>query len=176
MKFLNMKTLGLALAAVIISACSTTPIEQPNIESRTGKDPSAVTDNSRAVPTITPDANRDPLNDPNGVLAQRSVYFDLDEYVVKSEFQSVVANHARYLAANPSQRIVIQGNTDERGGSEYNLALGQRRADAVKKLMKALGVDESQVETVSFGKEKPKAFGSNEAAWSENRRADIVYQ
>jgi peptidoglycan-associated lipoprotein len=109
-------------------------------------------------------------------LAKRSVYFDYDSYTVKSEYRELVQNHAKYLVANPNRKVVIQGNTDERGGAEYNLALGQRRADAVKTLMLALGVKEAQIETVSFGKEKPKATGSNEAAYAENRRSDIVYQ
>ena len=118
----------------------------------------------------------DPLNDPNGELAQRSVYFDFDSYVVKSEYQSVVDAHARYLNSHGNRKVIIQGNTDDRGGSEYNLALGQKRAEAVRKAMSLMGVPDSQMEAVSFGKEKPKALGNNEAAWAENRRADIVYQ
>jgi peptidoglycan-associated lipoprotein len=83
--------------------------------------------------------------------------------------------HASFLKANPKQKIIIQGNTDERGTAEYNLALGQRRSDAVRKSLNLMGVSENQMEAVSFGKEKPKAEGDNEAAWAENRRADIVY-
>jgi peptidoglycan-associated lipoprotein len=83
--------------------------------------------------------------------------------------------HASYLKANPKQKIIIQGNTDERGTAEYNLALGQRRSDAVRKSLNLMGVSDDQIEAVSFGKEKPKAEGDNEAAWAENRRADIVY-
>lgn len=168
------KLFALTTFVSILAACSSTPIEQePKIESKSGNE---VTSDTRAVPTVKPTAPVDPLDDPNGVLAERSVYFDLDEYSVKPEYRELVQAHARYLAGNPNRSIVIQGNTDERGGAEYNLALGQRRADSVKTLMKALGVSESQIETVSFGKEKPKAFGSNEAAWAENRRADIVYK
>jgi peptidoglycan-associated lipoprotein len=117
----------------------------------------------------------DPLNDPQGVLAKRSIYFDLDSYTVKDEFKPVLEAHARYLNSNKTRQIVIQGNTDERGGREYNLALGQKRAEAVRRAMTLLGVQESQLEAVSFGKEKPKAQGSDEAAWAENRRADIAY-
>jgi peptidoglycan-associated lipoprotein len=83
--------------------------------------------------------------------------------------------HANYLKQNTAQKIIIQGNTDDRGTTEYNLALGQRRSDAVRKQLALLGVSDSQMEAVSFGKEKPKADGNNEAAWAENRRADIVY-
>ena len=87
----------------------------------------------------------------------------------------MLSAHASYLKANPSQKIIIQGNTDDRGTAEYNLALGQRRSDAVRKSLNLMGVSDNQIEAVSFGKEKPKAEGDNEAAWAENRRADIVY-
>ncbi|MFM6962486.1 MAG: peptidoglycan-associated lipoprotein Pal, partial [Polynucleobacter victoriensis] len=109
---------------------------------------------------------------------KRSIYFDFDSYKVKPEYQSVVEAHAKYLRENKDKKanIVIQGNTDERGTTEYNLALGQKRSEAVKKSLSLLGVEASQVEAVSFGKEKPKASGSNEEAWKENRRADIVYK
>jgi peptidoglycan-associated lipoprotein len=119
--------------------------------------------------------NTDPLNDATGMLAKRSVYFDFDSYVVKDEFKPVIEAHSQYLIKNANRKIVIQGNTDERGGSEYNLALGQKRAEAVRRALNLLGVADSQIEAVSFGKEKPKATGSNEAAWAENRRADIAY-
>jgi len=116
----------------------------------------------------------DPLNDPSSILAKRSVYFDLDSYVVKDEYKTVMDAHGKYLASRPDRKVLIQGNTDERGGSEYNLALGQKRADAVRRALALRGVPESQMEAVSFGK-KPKAMGSNEEAWRENRRADIAY-
>ena len=103
------------------------------------------------------------------------MYFDLNEYIVQSKYQKTLSAHASYLKANPKQKIIIQGNTDERGTAEYNLALGQRRSDAVRKSLNLMGVSDDQMEAVSFGKEKPKAEGDNEAAWAENRRADIVY-
>lgn len=130
--------------------------------------------NSRQVGTV--DVSSDPLNNPNGELARRSVYFDFDSYVVKEEYRPVVEAHSRYLNSRKNRKVIIQGNTDDRGGSEYNLALGQKRAEAVRKAMSLMGVSDSQMEAVSFGKEKPRAEGSNEAAWAENRRADIVYQ
>ena len=117
----------------------------------------------------------DPLSDPKGVLARRSVYFDYDSYIVKDEFNPVVDAHSKYLNSNKGRKVIIQGNTDDRGGREYNLALGQKRAEAVRKSMALLGVPESQMEAVSLGKEKPKATGSDEAAFAENRRTDIVY-
>jgi peptidoglycan-associated lipoprotein len=116
-----------------------------------------------------------PWNDPSSPLFQRSVYFDLNEYTVQTKYQKQLSAHASFLKANPMQKIIIQGNTDERGTAEYNLALGQRRSDAVRKSLNLMGVSENQMEAVSYGKEKPKAEGDNEAAWAENRRADIVY-
>ncbi len=116
-----------------------------------------------------------PLKDPGNILSKRSVFFDYDSTVVKDEFKPLVTAHAKYLTDNRGRRIVIQGNTDERGSREYNLALGQRRADSVKKMMRLLGATDSQIETVSFGEEKPRAQGNDESAWSQNRRADIVY-
>jgi peptidoglycan-associated lipoprotein len=94
---------------------------------------------------------------------------------VREDGKPVVQNHSDYLTKNQGRKILIQGNTDERGGTEYNLALGQKRAEAVRRSMSALGVAENQMEAVSLGEEKPKAMGAGEAAWAENRRADIVY-
>ena len=105
----------------------------------------------------------------------RSVYFDLDRYTVRTDGQPVVRAHSEFLNKNRNQHVLLQGNTDERGTAEYNRALGQRRSEAVKNAMSALGVNTSQIEAVSLGKEKPKAQGSNEAAWAENRRVDFVY-
>jgi len=116
-----------------------------------------------------------PLKDPGNILSKRSVYFDFDSSSVKDEFKPLVTAHAKYLSDNRGRRIVIQGNTDERGSREYNIALGQRRSDSVKKMMMLLGVRDAQIETVSFGEEKPRATGSDEAAYAENRRSDIVY-
>ena len=118
----------------------------------------------------------DPLKDPSNILSRRSVFFDYDSNAVKEEFRPLVTAHANYISKARQQRMTIQGNTDERGSREYNLALGQRRADAVKQMMTLLGAPASQIETVSFGEEKPRAQGNHEQAYSENRRADIVYQ
>lgn len=107
--------------------------------------------------------------------ANRSVYFDLDSYGVRQDGQIVISSQAGFLVKNPEQRILIQGHTDERGTAEYNIALGQRRSEAVRQALLLRGVQDSQMESVSFGKERPKALGSSEAAWSQNRRADIVY-
>jgi len=163
-------------SAVLLSACSSVKLDDkaPVVENAGSGVPGGGAD-ARSVGTVTT-GSTDPLNDPQGVLAKRSVYFDYDSYTVKDEFKPVVEAHARYLSAHKDRRILIQGNTDERGGTEYNLALGQKRAEAVRRAFALLGVPDSQIEAVSFGKEKPKALGSDEAAWAENRRADIVYQ
>ncbi|MGD9786859.1 MAG: peptidoglycan-associated lipoprotein Pal [Sulfuricellaceae bacterium] len=118
----------------------------------------------------------DPLHDPNNILSKRSVYFDFDKYDVKDEYKPLVEAHAKYLSGNKAANVVLQGNADERGSREYNLALGQRRAEAVKKMMNVLGVSDSQMETVSFGEEKPVAECHEESCWSQNRRTDIVYK
>ena len=117
-----------------------------------------------------------PYKDPSNILyKERSVYFDFDKYVVKSDFETALAAHGKYLSTVPELKVRIEGNSDERGGAEYNLALGQKRAEAVKKFLMVQGAKDSQLEAVSYGKEKPKASGHDEASWSQNRRADIVY-
>ena len=182
-------TAAMAALIMLLSACSTVKLDEAApVETRkptsVSSDANANQENTAAVPSSSSDtsasktdadAANDPLNDPAGVLAKRSIYFDLDSYVVKEEYKSVIDAHGKYLVSRPDRKIFIQGNTDERGGSEYNLALGQKRADAVRRALALRGVPESQMEAVSFGKEKPKATGSNEEAWRENRRADIVY-
>jgi peptidoglycan-associated lipoprotein len=105
----------------------------------------------------------------------RLVYFDYDSFVIKPEFQAVIAAHARFLRAQPARKVAIEGHTDERGGREYNLALGQKRAEAVRDALSILGVPSGQMEAVSFGKEKPVVLGSEEAAFAKNRRAEIRY-
>jgi peptidoglycan-associated lipoprotein len=170
------KTVTLLLASVaLISACST-PVkldEKPVVvEEKSQPKPEPKVDTT-AVKTV--EADPYDLNNPKGLLAKRSVYFDYDSYIVKDEFKSVLENHSKYLVKNPARKILIQGNTDERGGREYNLALGQKRAEAVRKALSLMGVSEGQMEAVSLGKEKPKATGSDEASWAENRRSDIVY-
>ena len=112
----------------------------------------------------------------NPKLAKRSVYFDYDSNAVKDEFRPVVQAHSKYMTADKrDSKIRIEGNCDERGSREYNLALGQRRAEAVKKVMTVLGVQDGRIETVSFGEEKPQSQGHDESAWAQNRRADIKY-
>ena len=173
----NLTTTGFLLStALLLAACSSTKLDEAKapIEDRSANMASTAPADPRSVSTVNA-SSADGLDDPRGVLARRSVYFDYDSYIVKDEFKSVVEAHSRYLTNNKNRKIIIQGNTDDRGGREYNLALGQKRAEAVRKSMSLLGVPESQMEAVSLGKEKPKATGSDEAAYAENRRADIVY-
>ena len=108
--------------------------------------------------------------------SQRIVYFDFDSYVVKDEYRTIVETHAKALAADRKKHLAVEGHTDERGGREYNLALGQKRAEAVAKSLTLLGATDSQVEAVSFGKERPAVQGSDEAAWAKNRRAELNYR
>jgi peptidoglycan-associated lipoprotein len=103
----------------------------------------------------------------------RVVFFDYDSFIVKDEFRGLIDGHAKVLAANRAKRLVIEGHTDERGGREYNLALGQKRAEAVAKSLALLGASEAQIEAVSFGKERPLSEGHDEAAWAKNRRAEL---
>ncbi|HEY5307665.1 MAG TPA: peptidoglycan-associated lipoprotein Pal [Casimicrobiaceae bacterium] len=116
-----------------------------------------------------------PLKDPNNVLSKRSVYFEYDSFVVEDKYKAMIESHSKYLAGNKAAKVTLQGNTDERGSREYNIALGQKRAEAVKRVMVLMGAQDVVIETVSYGKEKPKREGHDEAAWAENRRVDIVY-
>jgi peptidoglycan-associated lipoprotein len=106
----------------------------------------------------------------------KTVFFDYDSFVIKPEFQSVIAAHARFISADKAKKVVVEGHTDMSGGREYNLALGQKRAEAVRRALGLLGVSENQIEAVSFGKEKPAALGSDEKSMSLNRRAEISYR
>ena len=167
-----------ALLSALLAACSTTPLPEDSsgapVESRSASSSSGVT----PVVAGGMDSNGLPreLTDPKSKLSQRSIYFDLDKYEVKDEYKDLVAAHAKYLVANKGFKVLLQGNTDERGSREYNLSLGQKRAEAVKRSLSLLGVKEDQIESVSLGEEKPKNPGHDEAAWSENRRADILYK
>lgn len=146
--------------------------EPPAREAAAAPDPRASTQ-SRVAP-VSADNGSGAQTGPAGIA--RLIFFDYDSYAVKPEYQAVIEGHARFLRADPARKIAVEGHTDERGGREYNLALGQRRAEAVRRELGRLGVPDSQVEAVSFGKEKPAATGSDDAAWSKNRRAEIFYR
>ena len=172
--------ISLSVLTLLLAACSSqppAPEQNPaGVESRT---PGAVQVESTPVTKVQPQAF-DPasmaaLKDPRSPLSKRSVYFDYDSYVVKDEFQSLLTAHSKFLAANPKMKMLIQGNADERGSREYNLALGQKRAEAVKKALTLLGAREDQLEAVSLGEEKPACSESSEDCWGKNRRGDMLY-
>ena len=167
------KLLGVLLISLLSACASQTSKPSAEVEDKSiGTAPAEST--ASGAKTASPTLN--PLTDPNNILSKRSVYFDFDSYVVKDEYRSLVVAHAQYLRDNSSARMLLQGNTDERGSREYNLALGQRRADAVKHAMTLSGAREAQIESVSLGEEKPRATGHDESSWAENRRTDIRYQ
>lgn len=116
------------------------------------------------------------FNDPNNPLSKRTIYFMLNSSQVQEDFVPVIAAHAQYLVANPGQRVLLEGNADERGSREYNIALGEGRAKSVANMFKMQGVSESQIDIVSYGEEKPAAMGNDEAAWELNRRVEVVYK
>jgi peptidoglycan-associated lipoprotein len=117
-----------------------------------------------------------PLTDPSNILSKRSVYYDFDKDNIKDEYKPMIEAHGKYLAEHSDVSLTLQGNADERGSPEYNLALGERRAESVKKMMKLEGAADGQMTVVSFGEEKPKATCHEESCWSQNRRTDIVYK
>ncbi len=172
------------LAAILVAACSTTPTQEGGapVDERNpnAAAPGAATSGA-AAGSIAGTANQgayqgNPLKDPASILSKRSVYFDFDAYAIKDEYKSLLEAHAKYLQANRNAHMTIEGNTDERGSREYNIALGQRRADAAKRMMMLVGATDAQIDTVSFGKEKPKNPGHDESAWVENRRDDLAYR
>jgi peptidoglycan-associated lipoprotein len=168
--------LAVAFAAVL-AGCSSVPLEQAPVEDRRAAtvDPNAGRAQAQSqVAPVTADPTQANTIGPANV--PRLVYFDYDSYVIKPQFQGLIESHARFLKSNTGRRIVIEGHTDERGGREYNLALGQRRSEAVRRALNLLGVADSQMEAVSFGEEKPAADGGDETAWSQNRRAEIAYR
>ena len=115
------------------------------------------------------------LDNPDSPLYSKVIYFDFDSSEIRADFVDVVAAHGDYLAADPSVTVTIEGHTDERGSREYNIALGERRANAVKRLLMVQGAAESQIVTISYGEERPADPGLNEAAWDQNRRAELIY-
>ncbi len=181
--FLNRRSLRHALLALalggLLAGCSSTKLDEAPVESR-----AVPTDGSAAgrpgagsgtaqSNVATVDLSKSGADAASGPLAQRVVYFDFDSFVVKDEFRPMLEAHAKVLAANRGKRMVLEGHTDERGGREYNLALGQKRADAVLRTLVLLGVPDAQLEAVSFGEERPAVPGSDEAAWAKNRRVEL---
>ncbi len=169
----------LALATLLGACASSVKLDDVPVEDKSGKPVAAAGSGSASpvgagsVAAVNIDKS---AADAAGPLGARMVYFDYDSYIVKSEYQAVIDAQARYLKADKNRKSMIEGHTDERGGREYNLALGQKRSEAVRQALSLLGVAETQVEAVSYGKEKPAAAGADETAFSKNRRAEIVYR
>jgi peptidoglycan-associated lipoprotein len=174
-----MKNVALYLAiAAIAAGCSSQEAKQdaPVTDRSAGvTQPSATPSTSTTRPTTQSPVAGNPLRDPSNILSKRSVFFDFDSNSVKDEYRGLVQAHSRYMGDKADSKIRIEGNCDERGSREYNLALGQRRAESVKKMMTVLGVSDGRIETTSYGEEKPMATGHDESAWAQNRRADIKY-
>ena len=178
MKHLH-RTLLAAIAAASLAACSSVKLDEAPVESRTGGPVvagSAGAGNGGANTSQTRVASVDVSNS-NGAATSnlpRVVYFDYDSYVVKDEYRPVIEVNAKALSTDRKRHMAVEGHTDDRGSSEYNLALGQRRAESVVKSLTLLGADATQLEPVSFGKERPAVQGSDESAWAKNRRAELA--
>jgi peptidoglycan-associated lipoprotein len=174
----RLTTLGGVVALLAACASNVKLDETPPVESRTGTPPATSTatrpqqqgsgvGSNQVAPVAIGGGNN------AAATLDRVVYFDYDSFVVKEDFRPLIESHAKLLAANKGKRMVVEGHTDERGGREYNLALGQKRAEAVAKSLALLGAGDSQLEAVSFGKERPAATGSDEVSWAKNRRAEL---
>lgn len=184
---INTKLITALSLAVLLVACKSTPITPAKVEdksptaSSTSKPADGSGADTNAVKEVTIDSNANgsadgnPLRDPNNILSKRNIYFDYDSDAVKTEYRPIVEAHAKYLLAHPDAKMTLQGNTDERGTREYNLSLGQRRSVAVKKSLNLLGVQDSQIETVSYGEEKATQNCAGESC-DKDRRVDIVHQ
>ena len=165
-------TMSVLLISMLAACASDKPAAvAPAAPAAATEAPAPVAEATKAAAPVATDA----LNDANSVLAKRSAFFDFDKSAVKEADKPMVQAHGQYLAEHADRKVVVEGNADERGSSEYNLALGNRRAESVKKMLVLSGAKAAQISTASFGEEKPRASGHNEAAWSQNRRADIVY-
>ena len=188
---LNKTLLALAISTLMLSACSDTDEKDTSLTDGSQNTGSGINDASTSglnntsgmtgsemnasgsgdvASTLGPE-----FNDPNNPLSKRTVYFMLDSSEVQPDFIPVITAHAQYLIANPVQRMTLEGHGDERGSREYNIALGEQRAKSVANMMKAQGVSDSQINIVSYGEEKPAAYGSDESAWEQNRRVVLVY-
>jgi peptidoglycan-associated lipoprotein len=170
---------------LLTAGCQTTPEEEAaaKVEERKpgagkpGAEARSVERPKIAAVDVT-SGRKDPgmaLKDPNSILSKRQIYFDYDKYDVKDEYRGLIEAHAKYLRENPNAKMLIQGNADERGSREYNVALGQKRSDNVRKMLVLLGARDAQLESVSLGEEKPACAEHSEECWSKNRRGDLLY-
>lgn len=181
------KAIAVMVASLLWGCSSDQPLPdsaKPGVEERSASTP------AKPGPSVSPvkpgpdvgaqgvpakPAGSNPLKDPNNILSKRSIFYDYDSDAIKDEYRPIIQAHARYLADNAGAKMLIQGNCDERGSREYNIALGQRRADALKRMMTLLGARESQIETVSLGEEKPRCTDDTESCHQQNRRSDMLH-
>jgi peptidoglycan-associated lipoprotein len=178
-------TCSLIACAALLGACATTDEQKPSAPApvATPSKPGASTTQPVKPEGVTTVQAGKPsagspfavLKDPNNILSKRSVYFDYDKFDIKDEYRKLVEAHAKFLKDNPSAKMLIQGNADERGSREYNVGLGQRRSDSLKKMLTLLGAREDQIESVSLGEEKPVCTAASEDCYAKNRRDDMLY-
>ena len=165
------KLLASIVLVNLLVACASEKPAEPEAAA-----PAPVAEAPAPAPAPEPAVEVDPLNDPTSILAQRSAYFPFDVSAVQDADKPMLEAHGKYLSEHPDRMVRVEGNCDERGSKEYNLGLGQRRADSVKQMLILSGAKASQIETVSYGEEKPRCTDHNEACWKQNRRSDIKYQ
>jgi len=170
-----------ALALVLLYGCSSQPTQEEGKAGVEDRSPTAVQPGAQPTtpgttqPVQPSQVQTSPLKDPKNILSKRSIYFDYDSDRIRDEFRPLMQAHAKYLADNAGAKMLVQGNCDDRGSREYNLALGQRRAEAVRRMLVLLGAREAQIEPVSLGEEKPRCTEQTEACWAENRRGDLLH-
>lgn len=171
---------GMLAAFLVACGGGTKAPSDISIEDHSGQQGAPGTTGEGSTATALPDqagVQAYPMtDDPSNPLSKRVIYFDYDKSEVKDDYRPIIQAHAQFLAANPRARITLEGHTDERGSREYNIALGERRAESVRRLMLFMGASDSQIQTVSYGEERPVATGHDEAAWQQNRRVEIIYQ
>ena len=181
---------ALICAAALLWGCQSDPpldAAKPGVEDRVAAPPAKPGPTSKPVdPTSRQDVTTVDTTKPQtkdgvdprvreGILAKRSIFYDYDSDAIKEEYRPLLQAHAKYLAGNPNAKMLIQGNTDERGSREYNIALGQRRSEAAKRMLVLLGAREAQIDSVSLGEEKPRCNDQGEGCYSQNRRSDLLY-
>jgi len=168
-----------ALLAVFLAGCQTTsnqaPVEDKSAAASAGTQSGATTSGTQSGAVSGTQTGTNPLKDPNNILSKRSIYFEFDSFVVADQYKPIIEAHAKYLAANKNAKVTLQGHADERGSREYNIGLGERRAQAVRRALLLQGAGEAQIATVSYGEERPAVAGHDESAWAKNRRVEIVY-
>ncbi|MGD0961726.1 MAG: peptidoglycan-associated lipoprotein Pal [Methylomonas sp.] len=184
MKFKKINWLVMVLVAVLMTACSSNESQDAGTADATqdsDASTSGISDGSMSGSQFGSGSNSasrlgPEFSDPNNPLSKQIIYFELDSSQIRQDYLPVVAAHASYLTAHPNQHVILAGHCDERGSSEYNIALGEQRAKSVERVMRTQGVSPAQLEIVSYGEEKPAVAGHNESAWQMNRRVEVIYQ